>query len=75
MKKNKALFANQLIGLSRIYSIFYLTSKRRTPHELALLPMVESGFQPFAYSASRAAGIWQFIPPTAREWSEDELAI
>jgi membrane-bound lytic murein transglycosylase D len=30
--------------------------------------MVESGFQPFAYSSSRAAGIWQFIPPTAREY-------
>ena len=29
--------------------------------------MVESGFQPFA-SSSRAAGIWQFIPPTAREY-------
>lgn len=34
------------------------------PAELALLPVVESGFQPFAYSHGRAAGLWQFIPGT-----------
>jgi membrane-bound lytic murein transglycosylase D len=36
------------------------------PTELALLPIVESAFQPFAYSHGRAAGIWQFIPSTGR---------
>ncbi|WP_455216769.1 transglycosylase SLT domain-containing protein, partial [Kaarinaea lacus] len=36
------------------------------PAELALLPIVESAFQPFAYSHGRAAGIWQFIPSTGR---------
>ena len=36
------------------------------PTELVLLPVVESAFQPFAYSHGRAAGIWQFIPSTAR---------
>lgn len=39
--------------------------KRNMPTEIALLPVVESAFQPFAYSRSRAAGIWQFIPGTA----------
>lgn len=34
------------------------------PAEIALLPVVESGFQPFAYSHGRAAGLWQFIPGT-----------
>ena len=34
------------------------------PAEIALLPIVESGFQPFAYSHGRAAGLWQFIPGT-----------
>ena len=39
---------------------------RGLPTELALLPIVESAFQPFAYSHGRAAGIWQFIPSTGR---------
>lgn len=34
------------------------------PAELALLPVIESGYQPFAYSPSQAAGLWQFIPST-----------
>ncbi len=41
---------------------------RNMPLELALLPIVESAYQPFAYSPSRAAGIWQFIPGTARHY-------
>ncbi len=40
--------------------------RRGLPLELALLPVVESAFQPFAYSHARAAGLWQFIPSTAR---------
>lgn len=38
---------------------------RGMPMEIALLPIVESAFRPFAYSAGQAAGIWQFIPTTA----------
>jgi membrane-bound lytic murein transglycosylase D len=34
------------------------------PLELALLPVVESAFEPFAYSRARASGLWQFIPGT-----------
>jgi len=40
--------------------------KRNMPSELALLPVVESAFQPFAYSPGRAAGLWQFIPSTGK---------
>ena len=40
--------------------------KRNMPLELALLPFVESGYNPMAYSTSHAAGIWQFIPSTGR---------
>lgn len=40
--------------------------KRGMPLELALLPFVESGYNPMAYSSSHAAGIWQFIPSTGR---------
>ncbi len=39
---------------------------RGMPIDLALLPIVESAFDPFAYSHGRAAGLWQFIPGTAR---------
>jgi membrane-bound lytic murein transglycosylase D len=38
------------------------------PSEIALLPIVESAFQPFAYSHGRAAGLWQFIPGTGRRF-------
>ena len=54
----------------------YITSeldKRGLPLELALLPIVESGYDPFAYSHGRAAGLWQFIPGTARRYEESGL--
>ncbi|MEX0976284.1 MAG: LysM peptidoglycan-binding domain-containing protein [Woeseia sp.] len=38
---------------------------RGLPLELALLPIVESAYDPFAYSHGRAAGLWQIIPGTA----------
>lgn len=38
------------------------------PSEFALLPIVESAFLPFAYSHGRAAGIWQFIPATGKQY-------
>jgi membrane-bound lytic murein transglycosylase D len=40
--------------------------KRNLPTELALLPVIESAYDPFAYSHAHAAGMWQFIPGTAR---------
>ena len=40
--------------------------KRNMPMEIALLPMVESAYDPFAYSHGRAAGLWQFIPSTGK---------
>jgi membrane-bound lytic murein transglycosylase D len=49
-----------------LYMIAQEVEKRRMPSEIALLPVVESAFQPFAYSHGRAAGIWQFIPSTGR---------
>lgn len=42
--------------------------RRGMPTEIALLPVVESAFQPFAYSHGRAAGLWQFVPGTGRRF-------
>jgi membrane-bound lytic murein transglycosylase D len=38
--------------------------RRGLPLELAVLPVIESAFEPYAYSRARAAGLWQFIPAT-----------
>lgn len=42
--------------------------ERGMPMEIALLPIVESAFDPFAYSHGRAAGLWQFIPGTGKRF-------
>jgi membrane-bound lytic murein transglycosylase D len=49
--------------------LFHIVSeleRRNMPAELALLPIVESAFDPFAYSHGRAAGLWQIIPGTGK---------
>jgi membrane-bound lytic murein transglycosylase D len=42
--------------------------RRDLPMELALLPVVESAFQPFAFSPAGASGLWQFMPSTGRRY-------
>lgn len=42
--------------------------KNDMPIELALLPVVESAFDPFAYSHGRASGMWQFVPGTGERF-------
>lgn len=42
--------------------------KRGMPTEIALLPMIESAFNPSAYSIASASGIWQFIPSTGKNF-------
>ncbi len=49
-----------------LYYIVQQLKKRNMPLDLALLPIVESAYDPFAYSNGRAAGLWQFIPSTGR---------
>ena len=49
-----------------LYYIVEELQKRNMPLDLALLPIVESAYHPFAYSPSKASGIWQFIPSTGR---------
>ncbi len=51
-----------------LYHIVNSIEERNMPLELALLPIVESAFDPFAYSHGRAAGLWQFIPGTGKRF-------
>lgn len=50
------------------HHILHQVLARGMPAEIALLPVVESAYDPFAYSHGRAAGPWQFIPGTARHF-------
>ncbi|WP_376693459.1 LysM peptidoglycan-binding domain-containing protein [Wenzhouxiangella sp. EGI_FJ10409] len=50
-----------------LYDIADELERRQLPGELALLPIVESAYDPFAYSHGQAAGTWQFVSATARE--------
>ena len=45
---------------------------RGMPTELALLPMVESSFNPMGYSRAHAAGLWQFIPATGKRFNLEQ---
>ncbi len=51
-----------------LYHIVDEIEKRGLPTELALLPMVESAFNPMAYSRAHASGLWQFIPGTGKRY-------
>jgi membrane-bound lytic murein transglycosylase D len=51
-------------GQRYMYHVITEVEARGMPLEFALLPVVESAYEPFAYSTSRAAGLWQFIPGT-----------
>ncbi|HEX5354783.1 MAG TPA: transglycosylase SLT domain-containing protein [Aquabacterium sp.] len=42
--------------------------RRQMPTELALLPFIESAFNPQAMSSARASGIWQFMPATGKDF-------
>ena len=54
-------------GQRYLYHMVDETLKRDMPVELALLPFIESQFDPYAQSPAGASGIWQFILSTARE--------
>lgn len=51
-----------------LYYIVEEVQKRGMPTEIALLPMIESAYNPQAYSRSAAAGIWQFVPATGKQY-------
>ena len=51
-----------------LFHIVEEVEKRGMPTEIALLPMIESAYNPQAYSRSQASGIWQFIPSTGKHF-------
>ncbi len=51
-----------------LFDVIEQIEARGMPGELALLPIVESAYAPFAYSHGRASGIWQFIPGTGKRY-------
>lgn len=55
-----------------LYHIVEELEKRGMPTELALLPMVESAFNPMAQSPAKASGIWQFVPSTGRNFQLEQ---
>ena len=61
-------YVRRMLERSRryLYHIVQEVDRRAMPTEIALLPMVESAFNPKALSSSAASGIWQFMPATAR---------
>src|SRR4051794_32028301 len=64
-------------GSLYLHYIVEQVEKRDMPMEVALLPVIESAFNPKAYSRAKASGIWQFIPSTgknyglAQDWWKD----
>jgi membrane-bound lytic murein transglycosylase D len=51
-----------------MFHIVEEVQRRGMPTEIALLPMIESAFNPQAYSRSKASGIWQFMPATGKHF-------
>jgi membrane-bound lytic murein transglycosylase D len=87
VEKNVSLFSEKIrerfsVWLSRSGQYLELMKKilkeRNVPEEIVFLPLIESGFNPYAYSPARAAGYWQFIASTAKKyglaitWWKDE---
>ncbi len=67
---NRPDYVQRMIERSRLY-LFHIVEeveRRGMPTEIALLPMIESAYNPSANSHMRAAGMWQFIPSTGRKY-------
>ena len=51
-----------------LFHVLEEIERRQMPTELALLPFIESAFNPQAQSSARASGIWQFMPATGKDF-------
>ena len=55
-------------GSKYLHHIVEEVEKRGMPMEVALLPIIESAFNPQAFSRAKASGMWQFIPSTGKHF-------
>lgn len=65
---NNPEYMENMVNRAQLY-LYYIVEeveKRGMPMEIALLPAIESAYQPHAYSRARAVGLWQFMPATGR---------
>jgi membrane-bound lytic murein transglycosylase D len=71
---NRPEYVRRMVERSQLYlyHIVEEVEKRGMPTEVALLPMIESAFNPKAYSTSHASGIWQFIPSTGKHFGLEQ---
>jgi len=67
-------YLNNLFGRAQpfLYHIIEELEARNMPMEIALLPAIESAYKPAAVSKSRAAGLWQFIPSTGKQFGLEQ---
>jgi membrane-bound lytic murein transglycosylase D len=76
VREQEEWFAKRPDYISRVVSrssryLYYIVEqieKRGMPSEIALLPIIESAYNPVAYSRAHASGIWQFIPSTGKRY-------
>jgi membrane-bound lytic murein transglycosylase D len=74
VERERAWYARNQAYLDRVFTradlyLYHIVGElesRGMPAELALLPIVESAYDPFAYSHGRASGLWQIIPGTGK---------
>lgn len=59
-------------GQRYLFHIMNEVERRGMPTEIALLPLVESAFNPTAVSSAKAAGLWQFMPATGRHYGLEQ---
>ena len=73
IKKNNN-YMSQVLTRSNPFLAYIVAElkKRNMPLELALLPIIESSYDPFAYSIGQAAGLWQMIPITASRFGIEQ---
>jgi membrane-bound lytic murein transglycosylase D len=71
---NRPAYMNRMVERSKRYLHYIVgeVERRGMPTELALLPFIESAYNPVAYSRSHAAGIWQIIPSTGRDYKLEQ---
>ncbi len=67
---NNPEYMQRVFKRCELYLHYVVTEieKRKMPMEIALLPIIESAYNPYAYSRAHASGVWQFIPGTGTKF-------